>query len=64
VKFENNELKEIKNLQHARLLYVDGKQAHTDSKVYRISDDVLVFFYKAGTIIRVLWMMLSVKMVH
>jgi hypothetical protein len=48
VKFENNELKEIKNLQHARLLYVDGKQAHTDSKVYRISDDVLVFFYKAG----------------
>jgi hypothetical protein len=48
VKFENNQIKEMKNLQMARLLYIDGKQAHTENKAYRISDDVLVFFYKAG----------------
>lgn len=49
VKFENNTIKEIKNLQQARLLYIDGKQAHSTNKVYRISDDVLVFFYKSGS---------------
>lgn len=48
VKFENNTIKEVKNLQRARLLYVDGKQGNSGDKVYRISDDVLVFFYKSG----------------
>ncbi len=49
VKFENNSIKEVKNLQRARLLYIEGKQANTGDKVYRISDDVLVYFYKAGS---------------
>ena len=52
VKFENNSIKEVKNLQKVRLLYIDGKQANTGDKVYRISDDVLVYFYKAGSYYR------------
>ncbi len=48
VKFENNTIKEIKPLQETKLLYINGKQAISSSKTYRISDDVLVFFYKAG----------------
>lgn len=48
VKFENNSIKEIKNLQSSRILHIEGKQAISNSKTYRISDDVLVFFYKAG----------------
>ncbi len=49
VKFEDNSIKEVKNLQRTRLLYIDGKQANSGDKVYRISDDALVFFYKSGS---------------
>lgn len=48
VKFENNTIKEIKNLQSSRILHIEGKQAICNNKTYRIADDVLVFFYKAG----------------
>lgn len=48
VRFENNTLKEMKSLVPVRLQYINGKQASSGSMVYRITDDVLVYYYKNG----------------
>lgn len=48
LRFEGNTLKEIKSLQRVRLRYISGKQANSGEEVYRIDDNVLVFFYQNG----------------
>lgn len=48
VLIENNEVKDIQALTEVRISYISGKQANTGSSVYRISDDVQVYFSKNG----------------
>ncbi len=43
---ENNEVKDIQSLNEVRISYVSGKQANTGDGVYRISDNVQVYFSK------------------
>lgn len=45
---ENNTIKEMKDLQQVRISYISGKQANAGTEVYRIEDDVLVYYYKNG----------------
>lgn len=48
IQMEDNKLKEMKDLLPIRILSLSGKQANTKDKVYRVSDDVLVYYYKNG----------------
>ncbi|MDF2802385.1 MAG: hypothetical protein K0S61_2288 [Anaerocolumna sp.] len=48
VLIENNEVKDIQALSEVRISYISGKQANTGDAVYRISDDVQVYFSKDG----------------
>ena len=48
IRYEDNKLKEMKTLQRNRLQYINGKQANSGSQIFRIADDVLVYYYKNG----------------
>jgi hypothetical protein len=48
IQIVDNELKDMQNLNEVRIAYISGKQANTSEAVYRIADDVLVYFYKNG----------------
>ncbi|BCJ92547.1 hypothetical protein acsn021_01160 [Anaerocolumna cellulosilytica] len=48
VLIENNEVKDIQSLTEVRISYISGKQANAGGSVYRISDNVEVYFSKDG----------------
>jgi len=48
VRIEENKLKEMQELKEVRIAYISGKQANTGDAIYRIADDVQVYFYKSG----------------
>jgi hypothetical protein len=48
IQIEDNTVKDMKDLEKVRISYISGKQANTGNVVYRIADDVLVYFYKNG----------------
>lgn len=48
IQIEDNKITDMKDLYQARISSISGKQAYVGSKVCRISDDVLVYYYKNG----------------
>jgi hypothetical protein len=48
IQIEDNKVKDMKDLEKVGISYISGKQANTGNAVYRIADDVLVYFYKNG----------------
>ncbi len=48
VRIEENKMKEIQELKEVRIAYISGKQANAGDAVYRIEDDVQVYFRKNG----------------
>lgn len=48
LQFSNNQLKDMQNMKEVSIAYISGKQANTGDAVYRITDDVIVYFYKNG----------------
>lgn len=48
VQIEDNKIKDLISLKGVGLAYISGKQANAEDSVYRITDDVVVYFYKNG----------------